>query len=334
VCIVWAAPHRGTRSAWLASELGVRDVRYFSPTKGRGLRAAPLKYPSQLIRTVFSLLKDRPRVVLVQSPPSFAAWVVAAYSAASGAAMIIDAHSDAFERSIWTRPAWLTRAVARRASTTLVTNEHWARTVRSWGASAINVPSVPTDLAVGAPPPMPPGFNVTVVNTWQPDEPLGQILQAAEQLADVTFHVTGSDERLNELPRRPSPNVRFTGFLPQEAYHALLAGSHAVVCLTTRDHTMQNGAAEALSLGVPIVTSGWDVLRDYFSAGTVHVDNTATGIAAGIREILDSRQTYLAEIQHLRAVRRDEWHRVRAQVVDRVLAHLDPAIAATGRSTL
>ena len=70
--VVWAPRHRGTRSAWLAAELGIDPPHYFPAAGGRGLRAAPGKYPAQLVRTIGHLLRRRPRAIFVQSPPSFA----------------------------------------------------------------------------------------------------------------------------------------------------------------------------------------------------------------------------------------------------------------------
>jgi glycosyltransferase involved in cell wall biosynthesis len=313
---VWAPRHRGTRSSWLAGSLGISDLRYLAPTTGRGWGAAWRKYPIQAVATVRALVERRPRVVFVQSPPSFAAWTAASYGAMTGAAVVIDAHSDAFERSIWTRPRWVTRAVARRATATLVTNEHWAALVRAWGGTAIAVPSVPTTFEAGEPPPMAPGRNVAVINTWATDEPLDAVLEAASRLPDVAFHVTGRDDRVAEL-RRPIPgNVRFTGFLPEPTYHGLLRAADAVVCLTMRDHTMQNGACEALSHGTPIVTSNWDVLRQYFSDGTAHVDNTAAGIAKGIETVLDEVDAHRTAIAELRERRLAEWECTRSSLIE------------------
>ncbi|HXG40231.1 MAG TPA: glycosyltransferase, partial [Candidatus Limnocylindrales bacterium] len=296
-----------------------------APTLGRGLRAAPLKYPRQLVATLALLAGRRPRVVLVQSPPSFATWVVAAYAAATGAAFVVDAHSDAFERPIWTRPRFLVRLVARRAAATIVTNAHWARLVESWGGRALTVPSVPARFEPGPPPPLGPGFDVAVVNTWARDEPIEAVLAAAEELPEVTFHVTGRTEPVARLGRPVPPNVRFVGFLPEPTYYGLLAGARAVMCLTTRDHTMQNGACEALALGVPIVTSDWPVLRTYFDRGTVHVDNTPAGIVAGIRRLIDRYDELRAEIVALRDAREREWAATRAALVDMVLARLGGA---------
>lgn len=326
MCIVWAPPHRGTRSAWLSRELGIDDVRYFAPTIGRGLRAAPLKYPRQMIATLRALREARPRVVFVQSPPSFAAWAASLYAAATRSALVIDSHSDAFERAIWTRPNWLNRIVARRAATTLVTNDHWADLVTAWGAHATVVPTIPTSFQIGAPPPLAEGFNVAVVNTWAPDEPLAAVVAAAALVPEATFHVTGRDDLATTLASIPT-NVRFTGFLAEPAYHGLLASSQAVVCLTTRDHTMQNGACEALSHGTPVITSNWPNLRAYFSSGAVHVDPTPKAIAAGVRRVMADHDSYVAGIGSLRNLRRREWLDHRDAIVRRVadqLARLRP----------
>lgn len=314
--LVWAPRHKGTRSAWLADSLGIEDLRYLSVTHERGIRAGLRKYPRQLVATLRALISRRPRVLFVQSPPSFAAWAAVAYGIATGAAVVVDAHSDAFERPIWTRPGWLTRLVARRATATIVTNEHWASRIRGWGGVALTVPSIPTTFESGTPPPLASGSNVAIVNTWAADEPLGAVLDAAVRLPDVTFHVTGRSDRVATLGRPVPDNVRFTGFLAEDTYHGLLAASDAVVCLTTRDHTMQNGACEALSHGTPIVTSDWPVLTEYFSTGTAHVDNTAAGIAAGIATVLADGPANRAAVRELRERRSAEWLQLRGQLLD------------------
>lgn len=321
--VVWAPRHRGTRSAWLAAELGIDPPHYFPAAGGRGLRAAPGKYPAQLVRTIGHLLHRRPRAIFVQSPPSFAGWTAAAWSLATGSAVVIDAHSDAFERGIWTRPGWMTRAVARRATAILVTDDHWAAIVRSWGGRPILVPNVPTTLVPGEPPPLDAGRpNVAVVNTWAPDEPLRAVIDAAERLPEVAFHVTGRSDRLVELGRGVPANVRFTGFLDETAYLGLLAEADAVVCLTTRDHTMQNGAAEAMSLGTPVVTSTWPILRGYFSRGTVHVEHDPAAIADGIARLLAERSAYRSAILALRDEQHARWTDTKRAIIDRVNASL------------
>jgi glycosyltransferase involved in cell wall biosynthesis len=154
-----------------------------------------------------------------------------------------------------------------------------------------------------------------VVNTWSGDEPIVEVAAAAAELPEVTFEVTGhADARVARLGPLP-PNVHFAGFLPDADYYDLMQRAQAVICLTTRDHTMQRGACEALSLGTPIITSDWPLLRSYFDRGTVHVDNTAPGIRDGVQGMMEHYDRYLDEIARLREVRRADWDARRAELV-------------------
>lgn len=307
VLLVWGPAHKGPRSAVLGRALGV-PVVFLSESWRRGL-GDPLKYPRLVLRTLLVLVRDRPRVVIVQSPPSLAVWVTAVYAWLRGGAFLIDAHSDAFQRARWTRPAWLNRIVARRALITLVTDKYWRDLVRSWGANAMVVPDIPlaADSVERAVELERHVFHLLVVNTWADDEPLASVLNAVAELPEVRIHVTGAaDDRVAALGEIP-PNVRFTGFLPMHEYRRLMRAAHAVVCLTDRDHTMQRGACEAMSLDRPILTSDWPLLRAYFDRGAVHVDNSAQGIRDGIRRLMTEYDSHLAEIAELRQVRSREW---------------------------
>ncbi len=305
--LVWGPPSHGPRSRVLARELGV-DIEFVFSTRRRGLLVAPIKYSYQTVATLVLLARRRPRLVLVQSPPSLAVMVTALYAAFSGARYVVDAHSAAMLSGWWTRPEWLHRLLARRALATIVTNDHFAERIRGWGATALVLRDIPTAFPVDGAYTVNGAFNVMVVNTFALDEPLAAIVAAAEDLDDVMFRVTGDPGRgVVPVPGRTPANVRFTGFLADEEYYALMAASDVVMCLTTRDHTMQRGACEALSLGRPIITSHWPLLRSYFHAGTVHVDNTPSGIREGVVEMRRSHARFEEEIAALQLEQRDEW---------------------------
>jgi glycosyltransferase involved in cell wall biosynthesis len=317
VFIVWATPLKGRRSLVLGTDLGVETVAYLVDEWRPGVVSDPLKYPRLVWRTVRVLVRHRPRVVFVQSPPTVAVWTVLLYSLMTGARYVIDAHSDAFQRTRWMKPRWLNRLAARRAAATLVTDAHWAERLAADSLPVMVVPDIPR-MAPDADAPgrssLGEGFHLLVVNTWSPDEPLKEVIAAAAELPEVSFHVTGRrDRRVDALGPLPA-NVRFTDFLADDAYRALMRSVDGVVCLTTRDHTMQRGACEALSLATPIVTSRWPILEGYFEAGTVHVDNTATGIRDGIRRLMSEHASFAAAVAELRARRRDEW-RARRQAL-------------------
>jgi len=241
---------------------------------------------------------------------------VALYCALTRGRYLIDAHSDAFQRSIWARPKWLYDRIIRGAALTLVTDEVFATLIEQIGGRAM----VLRDPV--ASPPLPSverhgQFGVTVVNSFDRDEPLEAVLRAAAVLPEVRFSITGMRSRGNpDLLRQAPDNVIFTDFLPDDDYFQLLRSSHAVMSLTTRDHTLQCGACEALSLERPIITSNWPLLREYFSQGTVHVDNTADGIRLGVEDLQRDYARYEAEVVELRQMRRQEFQRQTAELAE------------------
>ncbi len=308
--LVWGPPSHGPRSQVFARELGIRELHFLQVTARRGFLSALFKYPLLAARTLGLLLRKRPRLVFVQSPPGLAVLFVSLYCLLSGSRYIVDAHSAALLLPYWTHPRWFWALPARSALTTIVTNEHFAQMLANWNARALVLRDIPTTFPDGAPYPLNGSFNVTVVNTFSDDEPLEQVLQAAQGMEGVRFYITGKVSRANpDLVKGAPANVNFTDFLSTEQYYALMRGSHAVMCLTTRDHTMQRGACEALSLGRPIVTSHWPLLREYFHQGTVHVDNTSDGIRQGVHEMKTNYETYLRDIREMQVSQQAEWQK-------------------------
>lgn len=306
--LVWGPPSHGPRSKVLARELGIEALQYVHATARRGWVAAPYKYSYQTLATMHLLMQQRPQVVFVQTPPSPAVLIVYLYCKLTGARYVIDAHSDALQRRIWMWPRWLHRLLARNAVATIVTNEHHQAQIQRMGGQAFILRDIPTHFDANGEYPMYGNFNVVVVNTFAHDEPLTELLEAAQELPDIHFYVTGKKARARpELLACAAPNVHFTDFLPDELYYTVLSTAQAVMCLTTRDHTMQRGACEALSLGKPIITSDWPLLRTYFHSGTVHVPNTADGIRQGVRTMQEHYSQYQAEIKDLQRDQQVEW---------------------------
>ncbi len=306
--LVWGPPSHARRSKVFARELGIEALHCIYSTARRGFLAAPFKYSYQAVKTLQVLFQERPQVVFAQSPPSFLVLFVYLYCRLTGAKYLVDVHSIALQHWIWTRPEWLYRFLARKAITTIVTNEHFQEMIQKWGGDAFILRDIPTRFDKCGAYPMHGSFNIVVVNTFAKDEPLYEVLEAAKDLPEIQFYVTGKKKMAAPEALAGAPaNVHFTDFLPDEAYYALLDTSQAIMCLTTRNHTMQRGACEALSIGKPIIISDWPLLRAYFHKGTVYVSNTGGGIRQGVLKMKERYHQYQAEIKDLQTAQRLEW---------------------------
>jgi glycosyltransferase involved in cell wall biosynthesis len=269
---------------------------------------APFKYPLQALRTLQILFKERPAAVHVQNPPIVSGLVVYLYSRLSGAKFVLHYHSAAFGRD-WSWSFPIQGFLARRAVANIVTNNHWAEVVRSWGAKALVMVDPFLDLPAGEPFAVKRGFSVAFVSTFAPDEPLDAVLQAAALLPQVHFYITGDTRKRPASFFAGAPaNVTFTGFLdPNSQYPGLLRAADAIMVLTTRNHTLQLGGCEAVATGKPLVTSDWPYLREVFPKGTVYVSDSAESIRDGILAVQERYDELAREIVALRQESRREW---------------------------
>lgn len=306
--IVWGTPDQGPRSKALAKKLGI-EINFIHTGLPRGALTALIRYPIQAVRTMWLLIQTRPRVIFIQSPPPLAVVCAYVYCAFTKAIYIVDAHSTAFSNRRWVAaPLWVRKVISRGAVFTIVTNDHWKELIHSWGGQAIIIRDIPTDFPRNGDYSLSTKFNIAFINTFAEDEPLGNFLEAARELPDYQFYVTGKIRTKDTPVLSNTPlNVNFTNFLPDESYYALLRSVDAIMCLTTRDHTMQRGACEALSLGKPIITSNWTLLREYFHKGTVHVDNSPAGIRLGVEQMKEHHNKYKLEIKELQSNQQAEW---------------------------
>lgn len=281
---------------------------------------APFKYALQTAATLYHLFRERPTLVLVASPPVFSIVPVWIYCRLAGARYVIDAHTGVFDDNRWKWLTSLSRYFSRCAATTIVTNGFLKRIVESWGAQAMIIGDVPVSFPLTKEVDLGAGFHVVVINTFSQDEPLDAILAAASALPQVKFHITGNPKHARQTWSAISPpNVRFTGWLSDTEYAALLRSVGAIVCLTTRDHTMQRGAYEAMALEKPLITSNWGLLRDTFYAGTLYVDNTPQDITAAVM----ASQQRAGELSAAMASLRKERH----TIFDRAIQSLLEAVA-------
>ena len=307
VYVSWAS--HCSRSDSTAALLNGQSYMVYDERWGSRYSTVVFKYVSQFLSTLKLLFAKKPTAVFVMTPPVIACIPVYLYVLLTGTRFVIDAHTGAFVDPRWKPFLFLHRFFSRRAAATIVTNEHLAALVRSWGAHPVVVTDVPIQFAEPVRFPLADGCNMTFVSSFTPDEPLEQFLHAAKSIPDVTFHVTGNPERASPAIHALRPdNVHFTGFLSAGEYTDLITNSDAVIALTKEDFTMQRGAYEAIYLGRPVIVTGFQVLRDSFFKGAVYTDNSIESIIEAVNEMRSRQSTLEAEASQLREHKHEVWN--------------------------
>ncbi len=310
-----------SRSDNTARELGGKSYMVYFDFFGSHYFTIVLKYFFQAIKTLSILFRDRPDVVFVMSPPVFACFPIFIHCKIFDASYVIDAHTGAFDHPMWQKVMFLQKFFCRKAVCTIVTNSGIGKILDGWGAKYLIIPDIPIQCSEASAPELKGKFNVMLVNTFAHDEPISNFLEAAGQLPEVRFHVTGKIGKKNQVYTKQKPeNVRFTDFLDERDYYGLMQASDLIAVLTTRDHTMQRGAYEAIYFGKPVVTSDWAILRKSFDRGAEFVDNSPSGIAAGIKRGLSRLEDLHREAAALRKTKLAFFEENKAQLL-KVLTH-------------
>ncbi|UCG08960.1 MAG: hypothetical protein JSV83_10055 [Desulfobacterales bacterium] len=314
VFIAWIRKARARRTANIASALAAKDY-YVEYLRGTSFILLPVRYLVQSIKTLAILHREKPDVIFAQNPPIVAPLIAHLYSKINRALIIIDSHTGAF-----TDFGWLIRLhkyLSRRALMTIVTNKDLQELVHSWGANAFVLEDrLPELLSVKLTNKY-NRFSICVINTFSDDEPIEEIFKAAKNIPDCDFYVTGRISRANpKIIKNKPTNVLLTDFLSEPAYIDLLNKVDAIMVLTKRDLTMVCGAYESIAVEKPLITSDWPVLRNYFSQGTLYVDNTPASIVKAVQEVKLRKAELRNEIAALKKKLVPLWNQKFAELVN------------------
>jgi len=100
--------------------------------------------------------------------------------------------------------------------------------------------------------------------SFSPDEPLIEVLSAANERKKIKVVVTGNYYRNPSLLRFSSSHVEFTGFLNRQDYEKLLVNSSGVITGTKDEYTLMMSAWEAVAFQKPLILSETKTLRNMF----------------------------------------------------------------------
>jgi glycosyltransferase involved in cell wall biosynthesis len=320
VFIVWA-PY-SPRSKNLSERLDAH--LYLISYKFKRKIYSIIKYPLLFVKTLYILKREKPEIILCQSPPIFCALAAMVYQYLTGkknSAVLIDAHTQSFDKP-WSYFKALNRLALRRASMVIVTNvELQSKVLLNYGINSIvledRIPDFDMSPSAGYQKTNTKEkddddnnlfFKVAVISSFAADEPLENVLDSAEDLTDVKFFITGDKSKADkQFLKRKLNNVVFTGFLEHDAYISLLQNVDTIMVLTKRDRTMLAGAYETLALEKPLITSNWVPLKQYFNKGAIHVDNSSDEIKQAIKTVQRKKEELAKDMHQLKIEKINEW---------------------------
>ncbi|MGO2140240.1 MAG: glycosyltransferase family protein [Leucobacter sp.] len=285
------------RTADLAPALGLEPRYVYLPSR-LGL---PGRYLRQVRATRRILREERPPSAALMLPPAPALLALVG-GKRRPERLVFDLHTGFFLDPKW---AWALRPslwfMRRIGGTAIVTGSHLRQVCERAGVPAIVLHDVVEGPAVAAAagaaaaaasPVARPGAYVLCPLSYANDEPVAAILAAAALTPETEWKLTGKAPA--PVVSAAPPNVRFTGFVSEAEYAALVRGALGVVALTTRAHTMQRAGYEAFGAGVPQLTSDFPELRGFYGDSALYTAPEAEQIADGVRELAAQREDLVA----------------------------------------
>ena len=307
VFIVWA--NRSRRAETLAAEVDAQ-VSFQHEVRLNRHWLTPLRYLVQGWKTWRHLERERPDVVLVQSPPIFAPLVVMLWCQLRRKAefttrmlpYIIDCHPSTFFGQQWRWALPLLRFLSQRAIITFSSNMEAENILQNWKvrgaflADGIPLLNSPTGI-IGSQ----GEERVAIISTFDDSEPIAEAFAAARLLPQVTFYLTGDPKLASAklLAQKPE-NVILTGFLRGGTYTTLLKNVHGLVILTDEPRDLSCAAYEAVALAKPAVISEYSENKLYFTRGFIYVDNKPEAIAEGVKKMLNEQTALISEVIAMR----------------------------------
>jgi hypothetical protein len=308
VFLVW--DRQSIRASGIAKHIGASLHFLFT---------SPIKHPLLYLQTLWILRNERPDVIICQSPPITCALMAIVYkyvfSRTKKPKILIDAHTGAIIKP-WSKNA--SRLVMSLASCNIVTNKE----LQDYVVQKYRLKTVILE------DPIPDfrgilstvethnrykifqkdAFNIAVISSFAYDEPLQAVLDAASQLPDMQFYITGDKTRLErKFVNQKLQNVTMTGLLEYDIYLDLLQKVDAIIDLTTDDKTMLSGAYEAVALEQPLIISDGMPLRRYFNKGTIYVKNSPKDIREAVMIARSKKEELSTEMRSLRLEKIKEW---------------------------
>ena len=298
---IWIAWEKQRRTLELSNALGVKLYLILSK------RTALLRYIDASLRTMLILLRDRPGCLIIQNPSIVLAFLVSVLKPLFKYRLVVDRHSNFLlgktQYNLLDRLFFLISDYSiRKADLTIVTNENLKKLIEAKGGKGLVLPDKLPNPRVSLANDRHKSNIVTFVCTYSSDEPYLEVIRAASLLdKNIRVHITGNDKKVDSKIFEGLPeNITITGFIPDKEYDELLQKSDIIMDFTKLENCMVCGAYEAVAMGKPLITSNTNVLKEYFTKGSLHIDHSPQSIRDAVMKVYGDYEEYREGINQLK----------------------------------
>lgn len=319
--VAWVPFQR--RQMSMAPLLGLEPV--FLPVQQTPRILRPFQYLAHARKTLALLKAKSPRVIWVQLPQVPLLTVALHYKRRvdPSVRVIADCHNRILNPpwNIWPGLA----AQLNRCDLVVVHNDAVIPKVSSMGVRQEILRLLedpPATIRSGVPSALSfPRPWVLFLASFNPDEPIQELFEAARLAPDIHFVLAGDAKRAagrHDIEGRPG-NVIFPGYLSGADLDWAIASTDAILALTKLDDAQLSSAGEAIGAGRPMVLSDTPVTRALYYKGGVFVDTLSpAAIVTGCRAAIEQGSRLAAEALALREERYARW-RSQADAINEVL---------------
>lgn len=255
----------------------------FIPHIFRRKEFRPIDYLFKLLVSSYVSLRQKPRFIIAQAPPLYSALPALLLRIP----YVIDAHNPVFQ-NVGGKISWgklpLSRFLIRNAHAVIVHNRDILRLAKQTHPDVAFF-TIPDPIEAIKLQGERSKNQILAICSFDPDEPVEILLESIYKLPNYTFVITADPlklprhlrERLQNLA-----NVRLTGFLPIEEYHAFLCSSVAALVLTNQNSIQPSGACEALSSDTQLIVSNTPLIKKLFGDWAILVENSVPSIVDAV----------------------------------------------------
>ncbi|MBJ6137691.1 glycosyltransferase [Marinobacter litoralis] len=285
-----------------------------------------IRYYRSIIETFRILKKEKPNIVIFQNPSIVLAVFILVYSRFSKLDLVMDAHNAAIfplEGKFWLLNK-LCSVLISKVKLTIITNQFLIESIKDRGGRpfVLEDPIPKLDVSKGVKTSKGKVKKLVFVCSWAKDEPYMEVMEAFKSLSDkdVMLFVTGRPPEY--VFNKPIPNnVKLTGFLSEQDYIDLLAGSNLIIDLTNRPDCLVCGGYEAAAVGTPCIISNNLCSSDTFSKGYVYSENDSGGLKDSILYAIDKEDALKSDIEWFRGDYEVRYHK-KIEALKDVIYHL------------